>query len=118
MKKDICHFLSFKPKNNLRFFLLCKKRVFDLMYGKCMSVCIKEGRVIDSIYSSHVCCTRTQNKTKISIFLCTNLLLFYKHKQKRFCSESTPNHHQGFAQDPLGVYNTPQTSSCIQEYNQ
>ena len=52
-----------------------------------------------------------QNKAKIPFFLCTNLLLFCKHKQKK----SAPDHHQGFALDPLGAFKHPQTSSCVEE---
>ena len=48
-----------------------------------------------------------ENKTKISCFVCTNFLLFCRHKQKIFSGGITSNAHLGFALDPLGVLQSP-----------
>ena len=60
-----------------------------------MSVYIKEGRVIDSMYSKYVCCT--------FVFLCANLFVFCRHKQKFFSGCFAPNPLPELCPEPIEV---------------
>ena len=95
-------------------FLLCEKKfLIWCIYSK--HVCLHKRKLLIWCLVNMPVAFVVEIKTKISFFLCANLLLFSRHKQNKYFEGLTPISHQGFALVPLGDLERPQNPSCIQE---